>query len=169
MTAEIHLVVRNGEAPGTPTDVESLGGIDFVTADNALHSQENRNAYPITIPTSGYSRSYEKWMQFKCVVPPDNQCTNFKVWGPNTAPETGVVIMAKSSPTYSTPIIRSDDDGFAVQHENYYDSDHALAVSGTLTASGQMTGFFVMYNRVDNTALPGNMTQVTFTYSYDEQ
>lgn len=169
MPAEIHLVVRNGAAPGTPTDVDQLGGIDFVTADNAEHSLSNRIAYPVTIPVSGYNRSYEKWMQFKCVQAPDNLCTNFKVWGPNTIPEDGVNILAKASATYSTPIIREDDQGYVTQHNNYYSQDTALPVSGTLTGADQYTGFFVLYNRVDNTAVPGNMNLVTFYYSYDEQ
>jgi len=167
MAATIKLMCCNGVDAGSETDITGAG-IDYITADNAINSSANREAYPITIPAVGTAYSYEKWLRWKCTVVPDTQCTNFKFWGPNSAPGTGIVIYVGTTDTGLTPVVTDSSIADTQQDTNYYDTDHQLSISGTLTSENDETDYLVMQMDVSPTANQGNMAQQTYNYSYDE-
>jgi len=175
MAATIKLICCSGENAGTETEVTE---ISFLNTDSCVSSDEERVNYPVTVPTSGYNRSYEKWIRFKCTVAPDNRCSNFKFYGSNTPPKDSsgnaditnrLSIWAKTTDTGATPSKPSDDSGFTECSTNYYDSDHALSVSGTLENVGDETDYVVLYLRVGPDTVQGNMESYTFYYEWSEQ
>lgn len=125
-------------------------------------------ANPITIPTGAAVYSYEKWVRFKDTVAPAVQCTNFKFWGPNAVPGTGLKIYAGTTNTGATPVNTASSVATTQQDTNYYDTAHVLAIPGTLTTINQETDYLVTQLQVSNTAGQGDMAQQTFNYSYDE-
>lgn len=167
MSATIKLMCCNSTDAAVETDITGTG-IDYITADNATNSSGNREANPITIPTAGTSYSYEKWLRWKCTVAPDTQVTNFKFWGPNTPPGTGIVIYAGATNTGVTPVVTDSSVANTQQDTNYYDTSNQLSIPGTLTTPDDETDYLVMQMDVGTTAGQGNMSQQTYNYSYDE-
>ena len=89
--ADVNLTCNSG-AGETETDITGAG-IDFITADNCTNTSGNRTTNPITIPSSGFAYSYDKWLKFELgTTEPDTQVTNFQFWGGGSAPEAGVVL-----------------------------------------------------------------------------
>lgn len=168
MAATINLRV----CTGTNASNENVGispnatAIAFRSNDVATYSDFTSN--PITIPAAGTNYSYEKWLRFRCSVAPTTQVTNFKVWGPNTQPGTGLTLYWGTTATGATPVDTDSTIATIRQDTNFYSSATAINVSGTLTASGQATDFLVMQLDVGPTATQGNMAQQTYNYSYDE-
>ena len=125
-------------------------------------------ANPITIPAGASVYSYEKWLRFKDTVAPANQCTNFKYWGPNSIPGTGMILKAGTVDTGATPVATASSVATTQQDTNYYDTSHQLSIPGTLTSQNQETDYLVLQLTVANTASPGDIAQQTHNYSYDE-
>lgn len=125
-------------------------------------------ANPITIPAEGTAYSYEKWVRFKCTVAPDNSVSNFKYWGPNTTPGTGLTLFAGTTDTGATPVATDSAVATTQQDTNYYDTSHVLAIGGTLTTEDQESNYLVLQLDVASTAGPGDIVQQTHNYSYDE-
>ena len=167
MAATIKLMVCNSTNAGVETDITGAG-IDYITADNALNTSGNREAYPITIPAVGTAYSYEKWLRWKCTVVPDTQCTNFKFWGPASVPGTGLILYVGTTDTGVTPVVTDSAVATVQQDTTHYDADHALAISGTLTLENDETNYLVMQLDVGSTAGQGNISQQEYGYSYDE-
>lgn len=161
MPATIQLLACTGANAATENVVT---GIQLRSNDSHLVDKNN----PIVVPTSGTSRSYEKWLRFKCTVAPSTQCTNFKYWGPNTTPGTGLTLFAGTTATGASPVNSDSSIATTQQDTNYYDSSHVLAISGTLTAPNDKTNFAVLQLDVASTAAAGDMTQQTHNYSYEE-
>lgn len=168
MAATIKLRVCTGtNASEENVGIEDhAGGIAFRSNDSADYQNPEDN--PITIPSTGINRSYEKWIRFLCTVAPATQVTNFKVWGPNTQPATGLTVYWGTTATGATPTDSDSTIATIRQDTNFYSQATAINVSGTLTASGQETDFLVMQLDVESTATQGNMPQQTYNYSYDE-
>lgn len=124
-------------------------------------------ANPITIPGAGTAYSYEKWIRWECDVAPDNQCTSFKYWGPNSAPGTGLVIYAGTTDTGATPVV-TDSAVATTQQDTNYTSGSELSIAGTLVNIDDLTDFLVLQLDVGTTAGVGDMTQQSHYYSYDE-
>ena len=167
MAATVKLMVCNSTDAGVETDITGTG-IDFITADNALNTSGNRDAYPITIPAAGTAYSYEKWLRWKCTAVPDTQCTNFQFWGPNTVPGTGLILYVGTTDTGVTPVVTDSSAAATQQDTNYYDTDNQLAIAGTLTLENDETDYLVMQLDVTSTAGQGNISQQEYSYSYDE-
>ncbi len=161
MAATIKLMCCTGTNAGTENEVT---GIMFRSNDS--HATDKNN--PITIPSSGTTHSYEKWLRWKCTVAPDTQCTNFKFWGPNSAPGTGLTIFVGTTSTAATPTDNDSTVATTQQDTNYYSQATALSIPGTLTAVNDETDYLVMQLDVASTASQGDMTQQTMNYCYDE-
>ena len=161
MAATIKLMCCTGTDAGTEAEVT---GIMFRSNDSSATDKNN----PITIPASGTTHSYEKWLRWKCTVAPDTQVTNFKYWGPNSQPATGLTIYVGTTDTGATPTDNDSTVATTRQDTNHYSSATALSVSGTLTNVGDETDYLVMQLDVDSTASQGDMPQQTHYYSYDE-
>lgn len=167
MGNKISLSVTFGASPGSVTD--NVEGFDLLTGDNATYSAPNRVAFPIRVPSSGTNYSYTKWVRLRAKNAPSAQLYNFKVWGPNAVPETGVTMYWKAVSAYETPTTPTSTAGFARQDTNYTSSGSALTISGTLTASGEYSDYLVMMYTCSTSATQGTVTQINLNYSYDEQ
>lgn len=151
---------------GTDAATEAtITAIMFRANDSVALTKAN----PIVIPaTAGTNYSYEKWIRWYCSVAPDTQCTNFKFWGPNAIPDTGLLIYDGTTNTGVTPITTVSTTATTRQDTNHYSLGTALSIAGTVTSGGEETDYLVLQLRVDETAGQGDMTQQTFNYAYDE-
>ena len=164
--ADVNLTCNSG-AGEDETDI-SGAGIDFITADNCTNTSGNRTTNPITIPSSGFAYSYDKWLKFELgTTEPDTQVTNFQFWGGGSAPEAGVVLdYFRVTNTYVQPAQMTTNVGYAAV--TTVTSDAKQAVTGTLNSQGEATQYVVMMLEVSTGASQGNMGQQTYSYSYDE-
>ena len=161
MAATITIMGCTGENAATEA---TITGLMMRSNDSVAVTKAN----PITIPASTSVYSYEKWLRFKDTVAPANQCTNFKYWGPNTVPGTGLILNAGTTDTGATPITTVSSVATTQQDTNYYDTSHQLSIGGTLTAQNQETDYLVLQLVVASTAGPGDIVQQTHNFSYDE-
>ncbi|MFX0084300.1 MAG: hypothetical protein ACFFAU_01400 [Candidatus Hodarchaeota archaeon] len=169
MSATIVVIKTTGAAGyETETEVSSLPGgkVNLKSVDDPTTAASSA---PITIPTSGTEYSYESWIRFKCTVGPDNQCTNFQIWDDAVALDTGVDITVNTDAvnTYATPVVTQSTKGTRASISDH-GSGSKISISGTLTGVGDKTDFSVFQLEVISTASPGNMTEKTINYSYDE-
>lgn len=161
MAATITIQACTGSNAGTENTVT---GVMMRSNDSHLTDKNN----PITIPTGATIHSYEKWLRWKCTVAPSTQCTNFKYWGPNTAPGTGLLLFVGTTASGATPVNTDSAVATTQQDTTHYSLATALSISGTLTTIGNETNYLVMQLDVANTAGQGDIAQQTHNYSYDE-
>ena len=161
MPATITLQVCNGLNAATESTVL---GVMMRANDSAATDVAN----PITVPTGAPVYSYEKWLRFKCTAPPVTQVTNFKYWGPNSLPGTGLVLFAGTNATGVTPVTTASAVAVTQQDTNYYSAGTALGFGGTLVNINDESEYIVLQLQVSSTASQGNIAQQTHNYSYDE-
>lgn len=161
MAATITIIGCTGANAATEA---TITGLMMRSNDSVAVTKAN----PITIPSGASVYSYEKWLRFKDTVAPANQCTNFKYWGPNTIPGTGLVLKAGTTATGAAPVSTASSVATTQQDTNYYDTSHQLSIPGTLTTINGETDFLVLQFTVANTAGPGDIVQQTHNYSWDE-
>ncbi len=165
--SKIELAVTYGSAPGTVEN--GVTGIDMITGDNSIVSENNRISNPIKTPGSGLNYSREKYVQIHCKENPDTQLYNFRVWSQNTQPDTGITYYWRRTSGYNTPVVPVSLTGWVRQDTNYTSSGSSITVSGILTASGEYTEYLVMMYTVDPTASSGAITEIDINLLYDEQ
>lgn len=163
MAATLVLSVKNGTAPGTYTD--NVAGIDLVSTDNSINSLANRQAYPITVGNN----SYEKWVALKITATPTNYVTNFKLWGDGAVDTSTTLAFTAAYTTYATPTANTSTIASA-NWTTYTSGNKATWDTTTYTSANlnSYTKFAVFQLQVGSTAGPGNWTQETVNYSYDE-
>ena len=160
MAATVTIRVNTGAGAGTESP--AVSGIDLISADNATNSQANRAAYPITAG----QKSYEKWLTARVDVAPDNNVSNFQFWGDGTFQSSTHLFVGKNSAGV-TPT--SVDSAYATNNMTNYTSGNKFAWHATnMTGVGSTTDFLVLQLDVDADASPGDWTQETLYYSYDE-
>ena len=172
-------------SPGTETSTDSLGppNIRFKRADNPTIDGNDPNI----IPVSGSNESRWKQIYLKCTVAPDTQVDNVKIYTDGTGFGTGVSVEVGSE----TPIKNSasdagydpsdtNDEDMAVHtgissHSNFFaftsgsPKDVTISETGNIIdAINETTNYVVLQMDVANTATPGNLTNETVTYEYDE-
>jgi len=140
----------------------AVSGIDFESADNAVNSLDNRKTNPITVSEN----SYEKWLRARVDAAPDNYVRAFKVWGDggvqaNTAlyygiTGTGITPVA----TKSAVAVHNFDAQVVGAKATWDDTEYA--------AETDLTDFLVFQLCTVATATPGNWTQETINYEYEE-
>lgn len=162
MAATIQVAVSVGAGP---TVTDGVAGIDLISADNSTNTLGNRQANPITVGTN----SYEKWVSLKVATPPANYVTNFKIWGDGGVDTsttlrftTGYVTYQQGTTALST-IANTTFVNFTANNKATWDTTTYWA-----TNTGSYTKYTVFQLQVDATAGPGNWTQETISYSYDE-
>lgn len=160
MAATLVLAVT---AAGTTTD--SVTGIDLESADNATNTLANRQANPITVGTN----SYEKWIRLKITATPSNYVQSFKVWFNSTVDTSTTLYFTGAFVTYYTGTTATSTIANAVA-TTYTSGNKAVWDNGKYwsTNSGSYTQYLVLQLAVAATAGPGNWTQQTVNYSYDE-
>jgi hypothetical protein len=161
MAASLSVRVYTGSSAGTESGV--VTGIDFESADNATNTLANRQANPINVG----SRSYEKWLKLKLDTAPANGVTNFKIWGDGAVQTsttlywTGQFVTGATPTTGASTVATTTFNNFTSGNKGTWDTNSYSATNAT-------TRFSVFQLDVDATAGPGNWTQETISYSYDE-
>jgi hypothetical protein len=161
MAATLTLGVSTGS---TPTVADAVTGIDLISADNSTNTLANRQANPITVGTN----SYEKWIRLKIAATPTNYVQSFKVWFNSTVDTSTTLFFTGAFVTYyqastRTTISNVDATGFTSGNKATWD-----LASYTSAQTGVYTKYLVLQLAVASTAGPGNWTQQTVNYSYDE-
>jgi hypothetical protein len=161
MAATLTLGVSYGS---TPTVQDAVSGIDLISADNATNTLANRQANPITVGTN----SYEKWIRLKIAATPTNYVQSFKVWFNSTVDTSTTLYFTGAFVTYyaastRTTISNVDATGFTSGNKATWD-----LAQYTSAQTGVYTKYLVLQLAVGSTAGPGNWTQQTVNYSYDE-
>jgi len=148
-----------------PTVTDAVTGIDLESADNATNTLANRQANPITVGTN----SYEKWIRLKITATPSNYVRSFKVWFNSTVDTTttlyftGAFVTYQQGTTAASTVANAVATSYTAGNKATWDVDSYTA--GQLNA---WTKYLVMQLAVGATAGPGNWTQQTVNYSYDE-
>lgn len=160
MAASLSLRVYTGAGA---TESGAVTGIDLISADNATNSLANRQANPVTVGT----RSYEKWLKLKIDTAPANGVTNFKIWGDGAVMTSTTLYVTANYVTYqqgttaSSTIANTTFVNFTAGNKITWDTASYSATNAT-------TRFVVFQLDVASDAGPGNWTQETVSYSYDE-
>jgi hypothetical protein len=161
MAASLSVRVYTGSAAGTESS--SVSGIDFISADNATNSLANRTANPITVGTN----SYEKWIKLKVDTAPANGVTNFKIWGDGAVMTSTTLNFTAAYVTGTTPTTATSSIANTT-FTNFTSGNKATWDSTSYTATNATTKYVVFQLQVASDAGPGNWTQETINFSYDE-
>jgi hypothetical protein len=162
MAATIVVSVSYGAGP---TVSDSVSGVDLISADNATNSLANRQANPITVGTN----SYEKWIRLKVTATPANYVQSFKVWFAASVDASTTLFMTGAYQTYQQGTTATSTIA-DVDATTYTSGNKAVWDDNQYTA-GQLnvyTEHLVLQLEVGSDAGPGNWTQQTVNYSYDE-
>jgi hypothetical protein len=161
VAAALSLRVYTGTNAGTESG--PVSGIDFISADNATNSLGNRQANPITVGTN----SYEKWLKLKIDTAPANAVSNFKIWGDGAVQTSTTLMFTGAYVTGTTPVATASSIANA-NFTTYTSGNKATWDSGSYSATNATTKYAVFQLQVDSTCGPGNWTQETISYSFDE-
>jgi len=148
-----------------PTVTDSVAGIDLISADNATNTLANRQANPITVGTN----SYEKWVRLKITATPSNWVQSFKVWFNSTVDTsttlnfTGAFVTYQVGTTAASTIANANATTYTAGNKAVWDNAQYTAAQ-----TGSYTKYLALQLQVGATAGPGNWTQQTVNYSYDE-
>jgi len=161
MVASLSVRVYTGTDAGTQS--AAVTGIDLISADNATNSLANRQANPITVGTL----SYEKWVKLYTDTAPANGVTNFQIWGDGGVMTSTVLYFTGNYVTGVTPTAVTSTVANAA-FITYTAGNKATWDTASFSATGSVTKYAVFQLAVDATANPGNWTQETISFSYDE-
>lgn len=161
MVASLTVRVYTGSSAGTESS--AVTGIDLISADNATNSLANRQANPITVNT----RSYEKWVKLKVDTAPANGVTNFLIWGDGGVTTSTTFYFTGNYVTGATPTTANSTVATAT-FTTYTSGNKATWDATSYTATNATTRYAVFQLAVASDASPGNWTQETISYSYDE-
>jgi len=148
---------------GAQTESAVVTGIDLESADNATNTLANRQANPITVATN----SYEKWLKLKIDTAPANGVTNFKIWGDGAVDTSTTLAFTSQYVTFQQASTVTTTIGNA-NFTTYTAGNKATWDTVSYSATGATTKFVLFQLQVAATANPGNWTQETISYSYDE-
>jgi hypothetical protein len=160
MAASLSLRVYTSSGP---TESGAVTGIDLISADNATNSLANRQANPVTVGTN----SYEKWLKLKLDTAPANGVTNFKVWGDGAVMTSTTLNFTANYVTYQQGTTAASTVA-STTFTNFTAGNKATWDAASYSATNATTRFAVFQLVADGTAGPGNWTQETVSYSYDE-
>jgi hypothetical protein len=161
MVASLSVRVYTGSSAGTESAI--VTGIDLESADNATNTLANRQANPITVGT----RSYEKWLKLKIDTAPANGVTNFQIWGDGAVMASTTLNFTGAFVTGATPTTITSTVANGV-FTTYTSGNKAVWDATSYSATNATTKYVVFQLAVDATANPGNWTQETISFSYDE-
>ena len=163
MVASLSVRVYTGASAGTESD--AVTGVAFLSADSSASDVSARNANPITVGT----RSYEKWIKLKVDTKPTNSVSNFKIWGDGAVQTSTTLYFTGNYITGATPTNASSTVA-NVSFTNYSSSGTAATWdASSYTNTGATTRYVVFQLAVAADCGPGDWTQETINYSYDEQ
>lgn len=161
MAATVTVRVYTGTNAGTESG--AVTGIDLISADNATNSLANRQANPINVG----SRSYEKWLKAKVDAAPANAVANFLLWGDGSVDVSTTLYATGAYVTGTTPVDTASTKANA-NFNNYTAGNKMTWDTNSYSATNATTQYAVFQLDVDATAGPGNWTQETVNYQFDE-
>lgn len=161
MAATLSVRVYTGASAGTESAAQT--GIDLESADNATNSLANRQANPINVGT----QSYEKWLKLKVDAAPANGVTNFKVWGDGAVQTSTTLFATGQYVTGAAPVATVSTKANAT-FSAYTSGNKMTWDTNSYSATNATTQYLIFQLAVDATCGPGNWTQETINYSYDE-
>lgn len=174
MAASIDIVERNG-AGGTST-VKTSGTIRMKLADNATADSNNT----MTIPTSGTTFSWQKYIQLYLNTAPSSSISNVRAYTTtaNSPYGAGVTLYWKTATSYVQPVQETSAAAYTnlfggTSSAAVYTSGSPLTLSSGQVATGSSSAgvignMLVMVMTVDSTASVGTLTAANLTLSYDE-
>lgn len=178
VVATVHVNETNGSAGGIEQD--NISNINLVSIDQY---EASSSAYPVTAG----NRSFSKWVQIELhAINDSNKIDNFQVWMTPAATATGVeyktnlnTTLALTTSIYPNPPTALDfigaGEGDVETSSNFPTADPAAENIGVSEASTGLTvdssvADFVAIQLVTTGATPpGNLSQKTFHFQYDEQ
>jgi len=177
--------------PGTEQIVDGLGppNIRFKTSDDATIDSIN----PVPIPPSGTNYSFINSIYMRCTTAPDTQVDNVKFYTDGTGYGTGITLnvgdqfpikTSASNAGYdvATGTIGTTGLEMTVEHGDVTSVTDAFTFtvgspltgpsinedSSVINAIGETTNYLILQAAVISTATPGNKTDETLTFQYDE-
>ena len=159
--------IHEMSASMTGTD-KTASTVRFKLADNATIDSNN----PITIPSGNHSNhSYHKKLRMFCATAPSTSVDNLQMYSDGTSGfGTGVsVIASNQGVTFS-----ANATAELVGSKNLFDFTSVAAMNidavdtAALTATGYGGDLIALQMLVASTASPGELTDETITFSYDE-
>ncbi len=177
-------------SPGTNQDTSALGppNVRFKTSDDNTIDANN----PIPIPAAGTTYSYWKHLYLLCSVAPSTQIDNVKFYTDGSGFGTGITVkVGDETPTknsgsdagyvVATGTQGSTGDELVANNAQITGSTDAFSYTSAspksvsisesgniMDAQNETTDYLVVQMEVDNTASPGNLTDETITFRYDE-
>jgi len=173
-------------APGTEQDVDGLGppNLRFKQADNATIDNND----PIPIPDAGTEYSYWKQIYLKCDTAPSEQVDNIRFYTDGGGFGTGITVKVgeqfpvKTGASSSGYEVADGSVEMVANHSGLTSSVDAFTktegsplagpsiseAGAKIDAVGETTNYLVLQMEVVSTAAPGNLTDETFTFKYDE-
>jgi hypothetical protein len=163
----------------TPTK-NVITNLRFNNADD--NDQDYLN--PIIIPPSGTAFSYWKHLYLQCTTAPSVKCDNFEAYSDETGYDTGVLIRVATNEILNDSEYDQADGSGQMNGNHTYVS--AIADMETYTSAsplsltvpyspqsiqqvGEETNYLLLQMEILSTATPGEVTEKTITFSYDEQ
>jgi len=178
-------------APGTLTDIDALGppALRFKTADNPTIDTVN----PVPIPAAGTNRSYIKSIYVRCDVAPDTQIDNFRLYSDGGGFGTGITTyvgdqfpvknsgsssgyaLATGTPgttgtemTVNNTDVTTKTDLFTFTSGSPMTGPSISEAGSIINLAAETTNYVILQVDVGTTATPGNKTDETLTFLYDE-
>lgn len=172
-------------SPGTSTDIDALGppALRFKQADNPTIDS---NAV-MPVPSAGTEYSRWKQLYLLCDTAPDTQVDNIRFFTDGTGFGTGITVnVADQFPVHNagatTGYDVSDTNQVMTNHTDITTTTDAFTfTSGSplsgpsiseagsiINATSETTNYLVLQMEVISTASPGNLTDETMTFRYDE-
>jgi hypothetical protein len=178
------------DTPANETDVDALGPpcIRFKTNDDATIDTNN----PIPIPAAGTNYSYWKQIYLYCDVAPSSYINNIKFYTDGGGFGTGIAVkVGDETPTknsgsdggyeVATGTPGSTGDEMVAAHADLTGSTDVFTYtsgapktvsisegSSQIDFAGETSDYVILQMEVGSTASPGNLTDETFTFKYDE-
>jgi len=180
-------------APGASTDVDALGApaLRFKTNDNTAIDAID----PVPVPASGTNYSYWKQIYLYCDAAPDTQVDNVKFFTDgvnfgtgitlnvglqfpthNSASNAGYEVASTGGTSGTTGVevitghagISSVADAFGYVTGSLLTGPSISEDSSIINAIGESTNYLILQVAVGTTAVPGNKSDVTLRFQYDE-
>ncbi len=172
-------------SPGTSTDIDALGppALRFKQADNATIDSNN----PMPIPGAGSEYSRWKQIYLYCDTAPSTQVDNVQFYTDGGGFGTGITTNAGDEfPVHNSGATTGYDvsdaneimtnhtditgvtDAFSFTSGSTLSGPSISEAGNIIDAIGETTNYLVLQMVVGTTASPGNLTDETFTFQYDE-
>ena len=172
-------------SPGASTDIDALGPptLRFKQADNP--TIDSSDPMPITSSTTEYSR----WKQIYllCDTAPDTQVDNIRFFTDGGGFGTGITVnVGDQFPVHNAAAttgydvsdaneimtnhtdITSVTDAFTFNSGSPLSGPSISEAGSIINLAAETTNYLVLQMLVIDTASPGNLTDETFTFRYDE-